>query len=155
MAESFVEGSVSLSPQEAFDIYVNQINIWWPRHGVFPYSFAPKSTRPLHIRFEPQEQGRFYETFLDGSEYVIGQITELQPPNKFVHTWRDPTWDGETTTTITFTEVDGGTQVTLEQDGFAAIGLPDMPAFYDIGNRQTLAGFIAHCVATHELRQLQ
>jgi uncharacterized protein YndB with AHSA1/START domain len=155
MAETIVNGIVPLSPDDAFDIFVNQINIWWPRHGVFPYSFAPKSTGPLHIRFEPGEHGRFYETFLDGSEYVIGQITEWQPPGKLVHTWRDPTWDGETTKIVTFHEVEGGTRISLAQDCFAAIGLPDMPAYYTVGNRQTLAGFIAYCVATHELRQLE
>ena len=53
---------------------------WWPRQGVFPYSFAPKSTRPLHIRFEATPGGRYYETFADGSEYVIGTISVWSPP---------------------------------------------------------------------------
>ena len=50
-------------------------DIWWPRQGVFPYSFAPKSTFPRHIRFEAQLNGRYYETFADDSEYEIGRIT--------------------------------------------------------------------------------
>ena len=155
MAESSVEGFVPLSPTEAYDVFVNQIDVWWPRQGIFPYSFAPKTTRPLHIRFEPYEKGRLYETFLDNTEYVIGQIVQYQPPHKMVHTWRDPSWDGHTTITVTFREMDGGTQFIMEQDGFAAVGQPDMPPYYDIGNRQTMAAFVAHCVATYELRQLQ
>lgn len=155
MAESSVQGFVPLSPAEAFDVFANQIDVWWPRQGVFPYSFAPKTTRPLHIRFEAEENGRLYETFLDESEYVIGRITKWDPPHSLVHTWRDPTWEGDTTVTVTFTAVIGGTQFVVEQDGFAAAGQPDLPPYYDIGNRQTMAAFAAHCTAIHEFRQLQ
>ncbi len=155
MAEVINEAFVPVDPQEAFDIFVLQIDTWWPRQGVFPYSFAPKSTRPLHIHFEAKENGRFYEEFLDGSEYEIGRIVEWRPPGSLVHTWRDPSWEADTLVTVTFSQVEAGTRVVMEQDGFSAIGLADMPPYYEIGNRQTLAGYVAHCVATRELRDLQ
>jgi len=155
MADTVVEGLVPLNLAEAFEIYVEQIDTWWPRQGVFPFSFAPKSTRPLHIQFEPGENGRFLETFLDSSEYEIGRITEWHPPKKLGYTWKDPTWQSEITTTIAFNAVDGGTRFVMEQNGFAAAGQPHLPPYYEIGNRQTLAGYIAHCTAVKELRQLQ
>lgn len=67
--------SIPLPPGQAFNVYVGQMNVWWPRQGVFPFSFAPATTRPLHIQFEPCLGGRCYETFADGSEYAIGAIT--------------------------------------------------------------------------------
>ncbi len=155
MPDTIVRGTVPLSPEEAFELFVNQVDTWWPRQGVFPYSFAPKTTRPRHIRFEAQADGRFFEEFDDGSQYVIGRIIQWDPPRRLVHTWRDPTWKGDTTITVTFAPVKGGTEVVEEQSGFEAAGVPDLPPYYEIGNRQTLAGYIAHCHATAELRALQ
>lgn len=155
MPDTQVQGVVPLTPEEAFEIYLNQIDVWWPRQGIFPYSFAPATTRPRHIRFEPQLGGRFYEQFADGTELTIGRITGWDPPHQLISTWRDPSWKGETIKTVTFIAAPGGAEVTLDQSGFAAAGVPELPPFYEIGNRQTLAGFIAHCIATSEMRALQ
>jgi uncharacterized protein YndB with AHSA1/START domain len=155
MADTRVQEVVPLSIDEAFEVYVNQINTWWPRQGIFPFSFAPKETLPLHIRFEPKQGGRFYEEFQDGTEYVIGDITKWDPPKLLIYTWKDPTWEGKTTITVTFTQKDKHTKVILEQSGFAEAGQPDLPPFYEIGNRQTLAGYVAHCTAIHEMKAFQ
>ena len=146
--------TVPLPPQQAFDVFVGQMNTWWPRQGVFPYSFAPKSTRPLSIQFEARLGGRYYETFADGGEYAIGRITEWQPPATLAYTWRDPNWPGETVIRLRFTAHADGTQVTYEQDGFAQAGVPELAAYYQIGCRQTLAGYAAHCRALRELQAL-
>jgi uncharacterized protein YndB with AHSA1/START domain len=130
------------------------MDVWWPRRGVFPYSFAPEGTRPLHIRFEPQLDGRYYETFLDGSEYVIGRITEWEPPERLGYTWQDPTWPGETQIELSFSAEGDGTRVIYEQDGFERAGVPDLAAYYRIGCRQTLSAYVAHCQALYELGQL-
>jgi len=155
MPDTRVRETVPVSQEEAFDIFVNQINTWWPRHGIFPYSFAPKETLPLHIRFDPKEGGRFYEEFQNASEYVIGKITIWDPPDQITYTWKDPAWKGKTTITVTFTPIDNGTEVTHEQTGFAEAGESELPPFYEIGNRQTLAGYVAHCKAIHEMKSLQ
>lgn len=145
---------VPLPPERAFDTFVQQMDIWWPRRGVFPYSFAPEGTRPLHIRFEPQLGGRYYETFLDGSEYVIGRINAYEPPDRLGYTWRDPTWHSETQIELAFIAEGDGARVSYQQDGFADAGLPDLAAYYRIGCRQTLSAYAAHCQALFELGQL-
>ena len=146
--------SVPLPPERAFDVFVQQMDTWWPRQGVFPYSFAPEGTRPLHIRFEPEIGGRYYETFLDGSEYVIGHISDYQPPERLAYTWRDPSWPGDTQITLKFSAEGDGARVIYEQDGFANAGVPELAAFYQIGCRQTLSAYVAHCHALYELGQL-
>jgi len=153
MPDTQVQGVVPLKPEEAFEVYVNQIDSWWPRQGIFPYSFAPATTHPRHIRFEPQIGGRFYETFADGADLLIGRITGWDPPHRLTYTWRDPSWKGETEITISFAAIEQGTEVRHEQSGFAAAGVPELPPYYEIGNRQTLAGFIAQCRAISELRE--
>lgn len=145
---------VPLPPAQAFDTFVQQMDVWWPRRGVFPYSFAPEGTGPLHIRFEPQLGGRYFETFLDSSEYVIGRINAYEPPDRLGYTWRDPAWRSETQITLTFAADGSGARVNYEQDGFADAGAPDLAAYYQIGCRQTLSAYVAHCQALYELEQL-
>ena len=145
---------VPLPPEGAFDVFVQQMDIWWPRQGVFPYSFAPETTRPLHIRFEPKLGGRYYETFLDGSEYVIGRISDYQPPERLSYTWRDPTWRGETQIALRFSAAGDGARINYEQDGFENAGVPELAAYYQIGCRQTLSAYVAHCQALYELGKL-
>ena len=147
--------TVPLPPEGAFDTFVQQMDIWWPRQGVFPYSFTPEGTRPLHIRFEPRVGGRYYETFLDGGEYVIGRISVFEPPNRLCYSWQDPAWFSETQITISFAAEDDGARVSYEQDGFEAAGVPDLAAYYQIGCRQTLSAYVAHCQALYELSQLR
>ena len=65
--------SVKAPIEKVFTAYVERIDEWWPRRGAqFRYSFAPRDVAPEHIRFEPKAGGRFYETFANGEEYVIG-----------------------------------------------------------------------------------
>ncbi len=147
--------TVPLPPQQAFDVFVQQMDTWWPRQGVFPYSFAPKSTRPLHICFEAQPGGRYYETFADGGEYIIGRINIWEPPARLAYTWRDPTWQGETTIELRFDDEGEGTHIRYQQNGFAAAGVPDLAAYYQIGCEQTLAAYFAHCRALGSLKELE
>lgn len=155
MAEPRTELQIPLDPQEAFKVYVEQMNTWWPRQGIFPYSFAPSTTKPDRIEFEAEAGGRYFETFADGSELEVGRITSWNPPHHLAYTWRDPEWPGETTITVSFTASEDGTLVAYEHVGFADAGVPELAPYYVIGNRQTLAGYEAHCRAIAELRALQ
>ena len=155
MSDIVTEFRVPLGPDEAFDIFVNQMDVWWPRQGVFPYSFAPESTHARHIRFEPELDGRYYEEFADGTEYEIGRITAWEPGEAISYTWQDPTWPGSVTFAVTFRAENGGTIMRAEVGSFAEAGVPALAAFYAIGNRQTFAGYAAHCEAVAALRALQ
>ncbi len=154
MPDVFLQDTVPLPPQAAFDTFVGQMDVWWPRQGVFPYSFAPKSACPRHIRFEARLNGRYYESFSDGGEYEIGRITVWQPPDLLSYTWRDPAWQSHNHITLRFDSRDAGTLVRYEQDGFADAGVAGLIPYYQIGCRQTFAAYSAHCRAIFELQQL-
>ena len=154
-ADIHIQLRIPLPAADAFAVYVEQMDSWWPRKGVFPYSFAPKTTFPRHIRFEPRLHGRYYETFADGSEYTIGRITHWQPPQSLAYTWRDPTWAGDTTIRVDFSDADDGAQVVYRQDGFADAGVAWLIPYYQVGCGQTLAGYVAHCRALHQVRKLE
>lgn len=154
MPDVSLKATVPLPPEQAFDTFVGQMDVWWPRQGVFPYSFAPKGTRPLHIRLEALAGGRYYETFADGSEYNIGQVTAWEPPAHLAYTWRDPSWQGDTTIEVRFAASDGGAAIAFSQSGFAAAGVAWLIPYYQVGCSQTLAGYFAHCRALRALQEL-
>lgn len=155
MLEVRIEAAVPLTQQLAFEVFTEQMNVWWPRQGVFPYSFAPETTRPLRIRFEAQPGGRYYESFADGSEYLIGNISVWNPPEELAYTWRDPTWAGSTDIRLSFAPAGKETRLTYTQDGFAGAGVPWLIPYYQIGCQQTLSAFIAHCRALSALQALE
>ncbi len=154
MPDILLKESIPLPPEKAFDTFVADMDMWWPRQGVFPYSFAPKTTFPRRIRFEAQPGGRYYETFADGSEYTIGHITAWNPQARLEYTWRDPTWSGETLIRVSFVAEKGGTAVTYQQDGFAEAGVEWLIPYYQVGCVQTLAGYVAHCHALFSVQEL-
>lgn len=101
-----------------FNIYVNQINDWWPRRGAEnKYSFAPDTTEPDQIRFDPMEGGRYYEIFADGTEHTIGTIQTWDPPNEVSYTWDVAEWPGISTVTVRFVSAGNTTTVIVEHDG--------------------------------------
>lgn len=155
MSDVFLQETVPLPWQAAFDVFVEQMDVWWPRQGVFPYSFAPKSAFPRHIRFEAGLNGRYYESFSDGGEYEIGRITVWHPPATLGYTWKDPTWPGHSQISLRFDPIGEGTLVTYAQDGFAGAGVADLIPYYQIGCRQTLSAYIAHCRAIFDLQKLE
>ena len=85
---------------------------------------------------------------------MIGRITQWEPPQRLCYTWQDPTWPGQTQIQLVFSAAGEGTRVIYEQDGFAKAGVPDLVAYYQIGCRQTLSAFVAHCQALYELGQM-
>ncbi|NNF12281.1 MAG: SRPBCC domain-containing protein [Gemmatimonadetes bacterium] len=86
---------------------------------------------------------------VDGKEHrAFGTYKEIDEPRRLVYSWA---WDwedgthmqGETIVTVEFTEVDGGTQVTLVHEGF--------PAEEDrAGHEEGWGACMAHFVAIFE-----
>lgn len=135
---------INASSDRVFDAYVNHIDNWWTRRGTYRYSFAPETTEPKHIRFDPRLDGRFYEEFADGSQYTIGRIVEWKPPELLQYTWKAPDWPLETTITVRFTEDAGQTTVEVTHEGFGADGVPDLGDGYAVGLREILGGLKAY-----------
>ena len=135
--------AIKAEPARVFDAYVNHIDSWWIRRGTFRYSFAPETTEPRHIRFDPRLDGRFYEAFADGSEYTIGRIIGWEPPDLLSYTWKAPEWPAETTITVRFTESNGQTNVEVTHEGFGIDGIPNLGDGYAAGLREILGGLKA------------
>ncbi|MGI9665960.1 MAG: SRPBCC domain-containing protein [Acidimicrobiia bacterium] len=134
---------VVASQVTVFNVYVNRIDEWWPRRGEQNrYSFAPESTAPAHIQFEPEEGGRFFEEFEDGTEYTIGTVEVYDPPNEIVYAWKAPEWPEATRVRVRFVQSGDTTTVMVEHTGFPDGGIAEG---YSEGLREILgifAGFV-------------
>lgn len=139
--------TIHAAPAAVFDAYVQNIDHWWPRQGKYRYSFAPAATEPGHIRFEPRLGGRYYETFADGREYVIGHITRWEPPQRLTYTWRAPNWQAETIIDVRFTAVEQSTRVVVRHSGWEEAGVPQAAAGYKVGLEEILQHFAAWLLA--------
>jgi uncharacterized protein YndB with AHSA1/START domain len=114
---------VDLPPGEAFRLFTEGINQWWPLEEGYSYG----GDRAREIVLEPAEGGRFYERFADGDEFQVGTVTFCSPPDRILFTWRSPDWPAETEVDVRFLPAGGGTTVELEHRGFERLG-PDGPA---------------------------
>ena len=134
------------------------MDIWWPRRGVFPYSFAPAGHAPAAYPLRASKfGGRYYETFLDETANTrLGALPFTTAPwATELHLARTPLGSGETRIALRHSPTKAsGTRVVYEQDGFAKAGVPDLAAYYQIGCRQTLSAYVAHCQALYELGKL-
>jgi uncharacterized protein YndB with AHSA1/START domain len=109
---------VPLLPHEAFRLFTDGIQEWWPLDEGFSYG----GDRAKEIHLEARVGGRFFERFVDGDELEVGRVTACEPPDRILFTWRDPDWTAETEVEVTFVAEGDGTCVFLSHRGFDRLG---------------------------------
>jgi uncharacterized protein YndB with AHSA1/START domain len=132
---------VAVTPDDAFAVFTDEIDLWWRRGPA--YRIAGKNPGTFHL--EPKLGGRIFEQYGDAGTAVheVGTITAWEPPHRLVFEWRGVNFvPGESTTVEVLFETSGeGTRVTLEHRGWTTIRGDhpvrhgkDVPAFLrDIG----------------------
>ncbi|APR83371.1 Hypothetical protein A7982_08720 [Minicystis rosea] len=115
---------VAVTPEDAFDVFTNEIDLWW-RQGP-KYRIAGK--RRGQLFFEGGVGGRMFETFetTAGSRTIeVGTVLVWDPPRKLELEWRGVNFKpGEKTfVEVSFQPSGEGTMVTVRHHGWAA--LPD------------------------------
>jgi uncharacterized protein YndB with AHSA1/START domain len=119
---------VAVSPADAFDVFTNEIDLWWGRGPKFRIA----GKRPGVLAFEAGVGGRLFETceLASGTKtFEVGHVTAWEPARRIAFEWRGVNFrPGE----VTFVEIDfeakgDGTLVTVLHRGWAALR-PDHPA---------------------------
>jgi uncharacterized protein YndB with AHSA1/START domain len=110
---------VAGSPQRAFDVFTNDISLWWRPNALFQHT--PKS--PGVLSFEAGDNGRLIETLSTGKVFEIGRVTVWEPPHRLAFGWRQATFAPEqiTQVEIRFEAVGEDTRVTVEHTGWDSI----------------------------------
>ena len=113
--------SVAVPRQEAFEVFTQQIDLWW-RRG--PQYRQLDGERAL-IAIEAHEGGRVFETLGDaGPVHEIGRVLAWEPPARLLFEWRLANFaiDERTEVEVRFeANSAGGTTVTVTHRGWAAI----------------------------------
>ncbi|MGC2529314.1 MAG: SRPBCC family protein [Candidatus Acidiferrum sp.] len=116
--------TVKASAERAFDVFTAGIDRWWPRsHHI---GKAPMK----RCLVEGRVGGRCYSEQADGTECDWGEITEWEPPRRFVMAWKitaqwqyEPDLAKSSEVEVRFTPLAGGsTRVDLEHRHFERMG---------------------------------
>ncbi len=113
---------VGVAPAVAFDIFTQQIDLWWRRGPEYRLGGRSPGTLCLETRLG----GRLFESFPgESATHVIevGRVTLWEPPSKLVFAWRARNFAPTETTEVEvrFEPHGAGTQVTVQHRGWAAI----------------------------------
>jgi uncharacterized protein YndB with AHSA1/START domain len=120
--------SVDVEPAVAFEVFTQEIDLWWRRD----VAYRVAGRKPGQLVLEGKLGGRVFEQYegpAGPAIHEVGRITEWEPPGRLAFEWRAVNFaPGEVTQVeITFTRTESGrTQVVLVHRGFAALR-PDHP----------------------------
>jgi len=111
---------VTASPERAFQVFVDEIGVWWRPNPLF--RFTPR--QPGALRFEPGPAGRLIETRAGGKVFEIGRIRAWDPPARLVFGFRQATFTPEQDTEVEarFEAVgDDETRITITHTGWDSV----------------------------------
>jgi len=127
---------VALEPDAAFEIFTQDIDLWWKRGPA--YRMRPKKNGQMQL--EPKEGGRLFETFDDGTApAVFAHVRIWEHGKRIVLDWHTNSYKpGEKTEVeIRFRPTDVGTRVIVEHRGWEALP-PDHPVRHRLPEPQFL-----------------
>jgi uncharacterized protein YndB with AHSA1/START domain len=110
---------VKASPQEAFEVFTQEIAAWWRPNTLF--QFTPRGDGLLS--FEGGADGRLITTLPNGKVFEIGRVTTWAPGERLAFTWRQASFaaDQQTEVEVRFEAVGDETRVTVEHRGWDTV----------------------------------
>ena len=108
--------TVPLSPQDAFDLFMEDLDQWWPkdRHA---------SDLNAKLFVEPFKNGTIVEVLPNGIRNVWGRIIAWEPGQYMAFTWfPNVSEDEATVVAVSFKLTQDGTKLDLTHGGFDVLG---------------------------------
>ena len=130
--------TVAVSPERAFRLFTDEINLWWRRGPRFRNVHGDQGI----ICMEPRVGGRVFESVGEGANetvFEVGKVKLWQPSERLIFEWRASNFapDERTEVEVTFAPSVSGTRVTVEHRGWSAIR-----ADHPVRHGQDVAAFI-------------
>lgn len=108
---------VPLTPAEAFALFTDNLDIWWPKGTHSVTGAKAKLTFPTH------KDGEIIEESEDGEVAVWGKLIAYDPGKYLAFSWHPGRTAKEATIVIvTFTQTTEGTRCDLTHGGFDILG---------------------------------
>jgi uncharacterized protein YndB with AHSA1/START domain len=145
----YVSIRVAADPNSAFDVFTNEIALWWQPSGLFQITAGGDG----RLAFEPGVGGRLFTTLDNGSTFEIGRISTWEPGKRLVFTWRQASFTDEQSTEVEvrFEAVGKETRVSIEHRAWDTIprrhaarhGFPEHATLQRVGDwwRGSLVAF--------------
>jgi uncharacterized protein YndB with AHSA1/START domain len=116
--------TVKASPERAFEVFTAGFDRWWPRSHHIGNVPLKRAVIEGHVG------GRCYSEQTDGTQCDWGEITEWEPPLRFLMAWKitsqwqyEPDLSKSSEVEVRFTPLENGlTRVDLEHRNFERIG---------------------------------
>ncbi len=117
MSAVLVSLRVAVAPEDAFDVFTDDIGLWWQPGALF--QITPRGDGKLS--FEDSE--RLITTLANGKVFEIGRVTAWERPSRLAFTWRQATFapDQVTSVEVVFEAVGEETRVTVTHRGWETI----------------------------------
>lgn len=93
------------APEHAFDVFTRMIDLWWPR--------GHRKHRDGSLRLEAVAGGALIDRAPDGTEWTMGEVTEIESPRRLDLDWYPGSAAAPTSVEIRFADRDGRTLVTV------------------------------------------
>ena len=111
--------------ERSFRIFTEEIGSWWPvqTHSRATSDFEGEDVKVERVEFQTWVGGRVLEHLSNGQTLPWGEVTQWDPPRRFVLAWH-PTLSGRppTEVEVRFTPSGDATLVELEHRGLGAAG---------------------------------
>ena len=139
--------------ERSFRIFTEEIGSWWPvqTHSRATSDFEGEDVKVERVEFQTWVGGRVLEHLSNGQTLPWGEVTQWDPPRRFVLAWH-PTFSGRppTEVEVRFTPSGDATLVELEHRGWERLGpeVAELKGEYAAGWTATLEHFRA---ATEEV----
>lgn len=111
---------VAIDPDTAFQLFTQEVDLWWRRGPVF------RASKMATLRFEPYQGGRFLEIHdSNGNVREIGKILLWEPPERFIFEWRGINFaeNERTEVEVCFEANNNGTLVKLIHRGWSTLAV--------------------------------
>jgi uncharacterized protein YndB with AHSA1/START domain len=108
---------VSLSPEQAFELFTERKTDWWPYE-----SHAASGEKPEEVVYEPRVGGRVYDRLRGGRENQWATVLAWEPPHRVIIEWNVNPANPATELEVRFTPEGDGTRVDLEHRGWERYG---------------------------------
>lgn len=107
---------VAVTPDDAFEVFTDEIDLWWRRSIRFRVGGAKQS----ELRFVRDGQERRLVEHYGNGTHVIGKVLAWEPGKRLVFEWRLRNFapDEVTEVEVRFEQMGDGTKVTLEHRGW-------------------------------------
>ncbi len=113
--------SVPLTPAEAFALFTDGIDKWWP--GASHSVSAAQNKSPRKVGFDTHKGGKISEITDEGETEIWGTILAYDPGKYLAFTWHPGKSEDEATVvTISFKATEAGTRCDLCHGGFDILG---------------------------------